>query len=207
MQLQDKLRNTVRGLLQAYGTGRIKRRLWDTEFARGRWDCLDETQGDCVYPYVEKYAKRGSILDLGCGSGSTGVELLETAYTHYTGVDISEVAIDKARRRSDGSGHSGKHSYFQSDIFSYVPPDTYDVILFRDSIYYIPHGKIVGMLDRYKAYLRDTGVFVVRMASGSDKYSAIVSGIENHFEVIDRYACDEPQAVVLVFRPRRELTP
>lgn len=202
MQLQQKLRNTVRGLLQAYGTRSIKRRLWDDEFSRGRWDCLDETRGDCVYPYVEKHAKGGRILDLGCGSGSTGIELLETAYGHYTGVDISEVAIDKARRRGDDSGRSGRHSYFQADIFSYVPAGTFDVILFRDSIYYVPHGKIVGMLDRYASYLRDTGVFVVRMASGSDKYSAIVNAIENHFDIIEKYVCDQPQAVVIVFRPR-----
>src|SRR5262245_18919549 len=100
MYLVRKVRNIVRGFLQAYGTTKVKRHLWNTEFSRGRWDCLDRTPCDCIYPYIEKYANNGSILDLGCGSGSTGSELDAIIYRYFIGVDISDVAIEKARRRA-----------------------------------------------------------------------------------------------------------
>ena len=196
------MRNTLRGLLQAYGPEHIKRRLWNSEFSGGRWNCLDETSGDCVYPYVETYANHGSILDLGCGSGSTGNELAAGACRQYMGVDISEVAIEKARRRTEENRRADSHRYESADIFSYVPSQTFDVILFRDSIYYVPHGKIVRMLERYALYLRPGGVFIIRMSNGTGKYQAIVESLETRFDVVEKHVSDRPPAIVLIFRSR-----
>ena len=198
----SKARSVVRALLQAYGTAPVKKRLWDVEFSNGRWDCLDSTAGDCVYPFLEKYANHGSILDLGCGSGSTGNELDTARYDHYVGVDISGVAIAKARERTAENGRTARNRYRQSDIFSYVPDRQFDVILFRDSIYYVPHRQINAMLQRYAQYLEEGAVFIVRMADG-DKYRDIVETIETHFAVVDKHVVDDPKAVVLVFRPYR----
>ncbi len=100
MSLAQKMRNRMRRILQAYGPKKIKSYLWDNEFSRGRWDCLEATPGDVVYPYVERYADKGSILDLGCGSGNTGNELALSAYRDYIGIDISAVAIEKAKTRT-----------------------------------------------------------------------------------------------------------
>jgi SAM-dependent methyltransferase len=147
MHLATKARNVLRGVLQAHGPRNIKQRLWDQEFDGGRWDCLDSTAGDCIYPYLEKYARGGRILDLGCGSGSTSNELAATAYGSYTGVDISEVALEKARKRSQANGRADRNQYFQSDIITYVPSRTFDVILFRDSIAYVPWGRITAVLN------------------------------------------------------------
>lgn len=205
MSIAQKTRNVLRGLLQAYGTRNLKRQLWNIEFAQGRWDCLDRTPGDCVYPYVEKFVNNGAILDLGCRSGSTGNELGATTYQHYTGVDISDVAIEKARKRTTENRRGDKNHYFQSDIFSYVPARQYHVILFRDSIYYVPRGKIKAMLDRYSKYLKECGVFIMRMYNGSDKYKAIVDTIESNFEVVEKYLSDQPKAIVIVFRQRCRL--
>jgi SAM-dependent methyltransferase len=195
-----KARSALRALLQAYGTGNVKKRLWDVEFSKGRWDCLDRTAGDCVYPYLERYAGHGSILDLGCGSGSTGNELDAAAYEQYVGVDISDVAIAKAQERTQANRRTDRNRYRQSDIFSYVPDQRFDVILFRDSIYYVPRRHIKTMLQRYAQYLEKDGVFIVRMADG-EKYQDIVAIIETTFAVVDRHEADDPKALVLIFRP------
>jgi SAM-dependent methyltransferase len=199
-----KARSALRALLQTYGTGRVKKRLWDAEFSTGRWDCLDRTSGDCVYPYLERYANHGSILDLGCGSGSTGNELTTAAYEHYVGVDISDVAIAKAQERTEQNRRTDRNRYQQSDIFSYVPGRQFDVILFRDSIYYVPRKHITAMLERYAQFLNEGAVFIVRMADG-DKYQDIVETIETHFAIVDKHVADDPKAVVLIFRPHRRL--
>jgi len=197
-----KARNVLRRMLQQYGTSDLKKRLWNREFARGRWDCPERRPGDCVYPYVEKYARGGSILDLGCGSGNTGSELDATTYRHYTGVDISTVAIENARRRTEGKSAPDRSRYVQSDIFSYVPTQPYDVILFQDSIYYVPWRKITAMLDRYSKYLNEGGVFIVRMWDESDKYRSVLDIIESAFEVVEKHLAEGPKAVVLIFRQR-----
>ncbi|MGA3316333.1 MAG: class I SAM-dependent methyltransferase [Candidatus Korobacteraceae bacterium] len=191
----------MRGLLQAYGTPSIKKFLWNVEFSGGRWDCLDTTPGDCVYRYVEKYAAKGSILDLGCGSGSTANELAATTYRQYTGVDISDVAIAKAISRTQETGREQKADFFQFDFSSFLPNEQYDVILFRDSIYYVPTAKIGAMLERYSRYLNEGGVFIVRLwGGGGSKEKTILDIIERNFEIVEKYLSEEPKAAVIVFR-------
>ena len=203
MYMVQKLWNAMRGMLQAYGGHDIKRHLWNSEFSKGRWDCLDTSSDDRVYSYVEKYANNGSILDLGCGSGSTGNELDQSAYREYIGVDISDVAIDKARRRSEANGRTSKNFYFQSDIASFVPSKKFDVILLRDSIYYLPGTKIYAVLHRYSSYLNDSGVFIVRMHDYvSGNYKTIVDILETNFTVHEKYMEDQSTMLIIVFREK-----
>jgi SAM-dependent methyltransferase len=202
MGATNKIRNAVRGFLQYYGTGKVKSRLWDAEFAQGRWDCLESTPGDCVYPFIEKYANQGSILDLGCGSGSTGNEVAASAYRDYIGVDISEVAIGKAKAKSEENCRGEKNRFFQFDIASYAPAQQFDVILFRDTIYYLPTPNIPPILERYSRHLKAGGVFIVRVWDGKDKQRNIVKVIEKNFQVVEKFAPAESSVVVLVFQRR-----
>jgi SAM-dependent methyltransferase len=203
MLVARKVENRLRGLIQLYGTPRIKKRLWDIEFSQGRWDFLDATPGDCIYPHVERYANHGCILDLGCGSGSTANELDATAYREYIGVDISVVALERARRRSEENGRTAKNHYVRSDILGYTPSRRFDVIVFRDSIYYVAWSRVPTVLDHYSQFLTDNGVFIVRMPDGADTYKPITDTITRNFDLIDSHASDEQHAVVIIFRPRR----
>src|SRR5436190_1833498 len=195
-----RVRNTIRGLLQSYGTPTIKRYLWNNEFASGRWDGCQAETADCAYPIVEKYARGGSILDLGCGEGRAANELDATKYRRYVGVDVSDVALEAARTRARDSGRSEQHHFVQSDIVGYVPDGSYDVILFMESIYYVPWARIPAMLARYSRFLAPNGVFIVRLFSGSNKYSPIADLIQRRFHVLHTQTFDNPSAVVIVFR-------
>jgi len=79
------------------------------------------------------------------------------------------------------------------------------VILFRDSIYYVPRAKIKRMLDRYSQYLREGGVFIVRMSSVSGERKTILDTIESGFEVVEKGLSVQPNTVVIVFRRRKML--
>jgi SAM-dependent methyltransferase len=191
--------------LQRYGTENIKRRLWNYEYAQGRWKCLDSMSGDCVYSHIEKHAKNGDILDLGCGPGAVGIELNAAAYQSYTGVDISDVAIANAIAKAAEHRRTDKNNYIQSDILSYVPEQHYDVIFFGDSIYYFPWQKILHILNRYSMYLKNSGVFLVRSWIVKDRHESIVHNIESHFEVLEKNTYAESQLVVILFRPQAGL--
>jgi SAM-dependent methyltransferase len=200
MATSTRLRNAVRGLLQSYAPAAVKSRLWNAEFAHGKWACLDSTPDDCIYGFLEKYANRGSILDLGCGSGSTGNEMAAESYAHYTGVDISDVALGMAQTRSEENGRSGKNRFYQSDLAGYAPEQKFNIILYRDSIYYLPQADIQPALERFSRFLTPSGVFIVRLWDGREKHRNIVQMIESNFHVVEQFAPAESKTVVVVFR-------
>jgi 2-polyprenyl-6-hydroxyphenyl methylase/3-demethylubiquinone-9 3-methyltransferase len=204
----------VRGFLLSYGPSNLKRRVWDKEYSENKWHFADHTVGDCVYPHLERHAAKGSILDIGCGSGNTGTELADTAYTSYLGVDISEEALDKARKRSEECGRQEKNSFECGDFLSYVPTGRFDVILFRESLYHVPMGKIKGMLDRYATHLKEGGVMIVRMftadrttSESKNRPLAMIATVEENFEVLDKTVDkDKGRSTVIVFRPKMPAT-
>src|SRR5690242_10673841 len=66
------------------------------------------------------------VLEIGCGLGTDGAQFAR-AGADYTGVDLTEAAIDLARRRFDLSGLKGEfrvsdaeHLDFAADIFDLV---------------------------------------------------------------------------------------
>ena len=203
-KLLRKVRDKMRDLLQTHGPRATKQRLWDTEFAKGRWDVLDTTVDDCVYARIERSAKGGSILDLGCGSGSTANELDVDSYREYIGVDISEVAIVKAQKRTEANGRAHKCKFLQGDVTAFKPAKQFDVILFRDSIYYIKRPQVKATLMRYAQWLREGGVFIVRIWDGRGKLKEFAEVIKRNFDIVEEYQHQESGAVVLVFKCHAE---
>lgn len=201
MNPMSRLKNVLRGVTQRWGSSRIKQRIWNEEFASGRWDGIERTPEDIVYPFVEKYGQNGSILDLGCGSGNTSCEINAHSYQTYIGVDISDVALEKARSRSAKCGRNIKNHYAQGDIATYVPDAKHDVILFRESIYYLPKGRIKSTLDRLSVCLKPKGVFIVRTYEGTIAEELAVN-VQANFTIVEQTPSSSSPAV-LVFRPQR----
>lgn len=201
-RLAQKIRNTLRGLVQRYAPPSIKRHLWNREFSTGRWTCLERTVGESVHLQVEKYANQGGILDLGCGPGTISVELNPETYSFYTGVDISDVAIQKARTRALEAGRGDRNEYCQSDILTYTPTRQYNVILCGDSIYYVANRQIVPMLCRYSTYLTKQSVFIARIFDVSGKLRHTLDIVESHFDVVEKHIHEQTQMCIIVFRPR-----
>jgi SAM-dependent methyltransferase len=201
MNLKRKFQNVLRALKQRWGASEAKTKMWDQEYAGGRWDHCERTPGAHVYQCVEKYCGNGSVLDLGCGSGNTGNELDAARYGQYVGMDISAVAVEKAAQRSRDNGRGQKNQYVVGDIITFVPAQKHDVILFRESIYYVPLVKLKSVLVRYRDHLRDGGVFVVdvstRGTNKADKYRALM---EEHFQVVERSSPPGSGDFILIFR-------
>lgn len=209
MYIAQRILTIMHSALKSYGPSKIKRLLWDKEYSGDKWNFADNTVGDCVYSHLERHAANGSILDLGCGTGNTSTELAANVYRTYVGVDISEVCLSKATKRTEESGRADKNQFVRGDFLSYAPTQQFDVILFRESMYHVPLGKIKSTLDHYSRYLRDGGVFIVRMGTlGSNgepksRPTAMIGVIEAEFDVVEKCQYEESGATVIVFRPRR----
>jgi len=200
----------VQGLLASYGPSSIKKKLWDRDFSGGKWDFIDNTAGDCIYPHLEKYAKNGSILDLGCGPGNTANELASAVYRNYIGVDISEVALAKAVKRTQENGRADKNSFVSSDFLGYSPTQDFDIILFRESLYHVPYGQVLPILKKYSKHLKKNGVFIVRLYAGDISTGKIkfrmkrkLNLIKREFDILEAHQYEKPGTpTVLVFRSR-----
>ena len=200
----------VQGFLASYGPSSVKKRLWDKDFSSGKWNFIDDTAGDCIYPHLEKHAQGGDILDLGCGPGNTANELANGAYRSYIGVDISEVALEKAAKRTRENGRADKNSFVSSDFLGYTPTRDFDVILFRESLYHVPYGQILPILEKYSKHLQKNGVFIVRLYAGDDtkktkfRVTRKLDLLKREFDIVESCQYDQPGTpTVLVFRPRR----
>ncbi len=210
MHIARRALNFVQGFLASYAPSFIKKRLWDRDFSVGKWDFIDNTVGDCVYGHLEKHAQGGDILDLGCGPGNTANELAFGAYRSYIGVDISEVALEKARKRTQENGRAEKNSFVRSDFLGYAPAQEFDVILFRESLYHVPYGQVLAILQKYSKHLKTSGVFIVRLYAGDIQKGKVkyrvkrkLDLIQREFDVVESCQYDKPGTpTVLVFRPQ-----
>ena len=211
----SRISQFLRGALLSFGPRSFRRWVWDKEYREEKWRFAYDTSGDCVYPHLEKYARRGRILDLGSGSGNTSTEMADSAYQSYVGVDISEAALEKARTRSAAAGRQSKNTFVCSDFFSFQPIGKFDVILLRESIYHVPLGKIKALLDKYSRYLKPDGVIIVRLftanrQTGKSKHrpTAMVHILETEFVVMEKGQYpDLGQPTVLVLQPRAQSAP
>jgi SAM-dependent methyltransferase len=212
MYILQRTLTFVRGFLTSYGPPSIKKRIWDKDFSSGKWDFIDNTSGDCVYSHLERFAQGGDILDLGCGPGNTANELSSNAYRSYIGVDISEAALAKAVKRTAENGRSGKNDFVCSDFLGYRPTKEFDIILFRESMYHIPYGQVLEILEKYSKSLKKSGVFVVRLFAGDHRPGKIkyrvkrkLDLIKREFDIVESRQYDTPGLpTVLVFRPRSQ---
>ena len=186
MYIVDRALRFARGFAMSYGPTGIKKRLWDEEFSGTKWNFIDNTAGDCVYPYLEKYANNGIILDLGCGPGNTANELDASVYQSYIGIDISEAALAKAMKRTQENGRAEKNSFVNSDFLSYGPTQEFDVILFRESMYHVPYGQVLPILRKFSKHLKNTGVFIVRLYAGDHRPGVIKTRVTKKMDLIKR---------------------
>ena len=212
MYIVDRTLTFVRGFIMSYGPSGIKKKLWDKEFSSTKWDFIDNTVGDCVYPYLEKYAHNGNILDLGCGPGNTANELAANVYQSYIGVDISQAALAKAVKRSQENGRGQQNSFVNSDFLGYKPTQEFDIILFRESMYHVPYGQVIPILEKYAKHLKPSGVFIVRLYAGDHRPGVIKTRVtakldllKREFDIVESRQFDLPAMPnVVVFRPRKK---
>lgn len=173
---------------------------WNLQYRLGLWDYLDaEEEGRELLRAVRKYAPGGDILDLGCGT-TANLPLSPGTYRRYHGVDISAKAIARARAltRPDTS-------FETADILSYEPRGTYDAILLREVLYYLPPAKISGFLRHLSGFLAPDGVIVIQVWAGEDNPGLAASitgcGLVSRLAQTAARAGANPRATYVLTRP------
>lgn len=108
------------------------------------------------------------MMDLGCGSGKI-INTLASLYpnTLFTGIDLSEEAISKARLEARKTGLSNV-SYIVRDLSDFhltAPHDAFDLITTFDAIH--DQGKPLNVLKGIYRALKKDGIYLMQDISGS----------------------------------------
>ena len=95
-----------------------------------------------------KVKKEKQILDVGCGAGHTACLIAEQHGAHVTGIDISEVMIDKANERAQRMGLMTMVEFRTADAYQ-LPfgNDCFDIVLIKQ-----PNLKSCNLLRLSHAY-------------------------------------------------------
>lgn len=179
-------------LCTRFGSRSLRSWAYDRQTGKEGWNFLDKTHSREVVRTVEKYAKQGRVLDLGCGTGILAGLLSPGSFEYYRGVDASSQAIALARKRA-----SEKVNFELGDIQNYKCEDDFDLIVFEESLYYVPFFRY-RLLKRYARQLRPGGVFIVTVAD-PNRFARMIGMIRRKFQVLEDRYFQNSKRFLLVF--------
>jgi SAM-dependent methyltransferase len=201
-----RLMAPIRALLKRGSPGFIKRAVWNSEFKRGHFlhDNLHKGYRSQICEKIEYYCRGGDILDLGCSDGHVGLGLKISEYSSYLGVDISEIAVKSAyeKLKAYGDERNGKNNFVVHDICNYKPKKKIDVIVFKDSFYYINKLQQLPVLYEYHTFLNPAGVFIVQMDNIA-RHGWIRDVIRVNFSILEDEESTENDYMRIIFRNKK----
>lgn len=125
-------------------------RDWDEVYRQGQtpWDS-GRNCSELVRVLEEEIVAPGHALDLGCGTGTNAIFLARMGFD-VTGVDISQVAIDRAKEKAEAAGLSVLFMLANlPNVF--LPGKIYDFVFDRGCFHAIKNEdrpKYVEMLEK-----------------------------------------------------------
>lgn len=101
----------------------------------------------------------GQALDLGAGEGRNAIWLAERGWT-VTGVDFSDVAVERAADLAEKAGVTGSVTWVVADLASYEPPRAaFDLVLLL--FVHLPADQRAALLGRAVRALAPGGTILV----------------------------------------------
>jgi len=107
------------------------------------------------------------ILDIGCGSGASTIELARLCNGHIIGLDIDQPLLDKLRTKAEEAGFSNRVKTLKSSMFQMdFADESFDIIWSEGSIFIIGFEK---GLKEWRHFLKPNGFLVVHDESKNTK--------------------------------------
>jgi SAM-dependent methyltransferase len=143
----------------------LVRRGYDALSHRYRGDGDEPAEyGPWLAALRRRLPPRGAVLDVGCGCGVPVARTLAAAGHRVTGVDVSEVQIERARRLVPGA------TFRRADAADLDFPDaSFDAIVCLYALIHMPEDRQRHLIFRMAAWLRPGGWFLA--TTGADAWT------------------------------------
>jgi 2-polyprenyl-3-methyl-5-hydroxy-6-metoxy-1,4-benzoquinol methylase len=182
-------------LATRFGWKKLRSQAFDAKYKSGDWSFRNEGSGELA-DVVRRYLNSGDLLIMGCGGASILKDFKASELKSSLGIDLSEEAIRLASHFS-----SKTISFRVADMTTFKCPYPVDVILFSESLNYVPEIRQEALLRRLAADLKPTGAFVVTFAQ-SIRYKDMLDGIRHNFQVLEDKTFSGSIRHLIVFRLR-----
>jgi 2-polyprenyl-3-methyl-5-hydroxy-6-metoxy-1,4-benzoquinol methylase len=121
-----------------------------------RDDAQDGQYGPWLADLQERLPASSRVLDLGCGCGVPVARSLANAGHLVTGVDISEVQIERARRLVPAG------TFIRADATElHLPPASFDAVVCLYTLIHVPLTEQPRLIKRIATWLRPGGWLLV----------------------------------------------
>ncbi|MBM7804170.1 2-polyprenyl-3-methyl-5-hydroxy-6-metoxy-1,4-benzoquinol methylase [Geodermatophilus bullaregiensis] len=157
--------------------------LLDSQYASAEWDYLrsigEAPRFGVVSAYCRLLASGGSILEIGCGEGILLEHLDRGRFRRFAGVDISSVAVDRARVLEDD-----RTTFTCADAEAHVPDRAFDLVVFNEVLEYFDDP--LALVRRYEPFVEPGGHFIVSMFAGihTARTRSIWRWLESRYAVV-----------------------
>jgi SAM-dependent methyltransferase len=134
----------------------VVRRGYDAVSHRYRRDDADDGEyGPWIRRLLRRLRPRGAVLDLGCGCGVPVARALSAAGHLVTGVDISDVQIERARALVPAA------RFIRADATEVnLPASSFDAVVCLYTLIHMPLDEQPPLLARVASWLRPGGRLV-----------------------------------------------
>jgi 2-polyprenyl-3-methyl-5-hydroxy-6-metoxy-1,4-benzoquinol methylase len=178
-----------------FGPRKLRGLAFDEKYRSGDWNFSTDGTGE-LSAVICRYLREGDLLIMGCGGASILQDLEASKLKSALGIDLSQEAIRLAGRFA-----SEKISFQLADMVTFQCPRPYDVILFSESLNYVPGTEQKLFLQRLSESLKPGGVFVVTIAQAR-RYAEILEGIRKNFDVLEDHPFSGSNRHLMVFNWR-----
>jgi SAM-dependent methyltransferase len=126
-------------------------------------DSFASPEREWVDKLLERLAAGAGVLDLGCGGGRHGAASLAAEH-RYTGIDISEAQLRRARARIPGA------AFLRADVTTLAfEPESFDAVVSLFLFGHLPRAEHEPLLRRIASWLRPGGLFLGTLGTGGTK--------------------------------------
>lgn len=108
-----------------------------------------------VIDFSKRVIPKGSILDIGCGTGFPNAKYLSEEGFSVTGIDFTETLLEKAKALNLPNAN-----FILSDFFDYKPDTLFDGIIAFDSFFHFPREKQPLIYERVSAWMKTDSILL-----------------------------------------------
>jgi SAM-dependent methyltransferase len=158
----------------------IPKTLWERHYQTGHWTFLNALgelgRFSVVVGYLTELKPDAAVLDVGCAEGLLFKRLQPRRGRRYLGLDVSSAAVAKASEAGEGP-------FICADAERHAPTDTYDAIVFNESLYYFRQP--LETVERYVASLTHGGIVIVSTYLASRRARSILRALKRKYTLLD----------------------